>query len=263
MAALAFVSRVRALKRWLHIQSMCQCFSKQNDKWHKRGGCYVVPRCRFLLICNWVPTTINQFSDTILEKLTQMQARNDSASLSLNQGDVQQTPSAEIQLCRNIWLWYRWKIWLWFLPSSWPSSLAHTHTHTHTHRVCTLLLIQPLSLPSALLEEFDLTWESMNSSTQQNAALPQSTGSRQESVLYADASLDMILGELCLWWLLFMWQRYSGKWFASIHLFTNALQQMCSLSQLHSSRIRIFVPDTIFTDKLRFKGRVSNFSKTF
>ncbi len=133
MVALAFVSRVRALKRWLHIQSMCQCFSKQNDKWHKRGGCYVVPRCRFLLICNWVPTTINQFSDTILEKLTQMQARNDSASLSLNQGDVQQTPSAEIQLCRNIWLWYRWKIWLWFLPSSWPSSLAHTHTHTHTY----------------------------------------------------------------------------------------------------------------------------------
>lgn len=77
-----------------------------------------------------------------------------------------------------------------------------THTHTHTH--CMLLLIQSLSLPSALLEEFDLTWESMNSSTQQNAALPQSTGSRQESVLYADASLDMLLDELCLWWLLFM-----------------------------------------------------------
>lgn len=123
-----------------------------------------------------------------------MQARNDfqscSASLSSNPGDEQQTPSAEIQLCRIIWLRYRWKIWLRFLPSSWPSS------HTHTH--CTLLLIQSLSLPSALLEEFDLTWESMNSSTQQNIALPQSTGSRQESVLYADVSLDMLLDELSL-----------------------------------------------------------------
>lgn len=74
---------------------------------------------------------------------------------------------------------------------------GHLHTHTHTAR-CTLLLIQSLSLPSALLEEFDLTWESMNSSTQQNIALPQSTGSRKESVLYADVSLDMLLDELSL-----------------------------------------------------------------
>lgn len=60
---------------------------------------------------------------------------------------------------------------------------GHLYSLTHTHTHCMLLLIQSLSLPSALLEEFDLTWESMNSSTQQNAALPQSTGSRQESVL--------------------------------------------------------------------------------
>lgn len=133
-----------------------------------------------------------------------------------------------------------------------------THTHTHTH--CTLLLIQSLSLPSALLEEFDLTWESMNSSTQQNAALPQSTGSRQESVLYADASLDMLLDELCLLFGYYLCDEdtqgsdspaFSQYIYSQMHY---SSQQMCSPSQLHSSLIRTFVPDTILKDKLRFNA---------
>jgi len=146
----------------------------------------VVPRCRFLLICTLVSTTVNPFSDTILETLKRVQARNVfqscSASLSPNPRDEQQTPSAEIPVVQDHMALISVENMTLVSPIILAIfTLSQTHTHTHTH--CVLLLIQSLSLPNALLEEFDLTWESMNSSTQQNVTLPQSTGSRLKSVL--------------------------------------------------------------------------------
>lgn len=118
------------------------------------------------------------------------------------------------------------------IGGKYDSGFSHHPGHLYSLTDCVLLLIQSLSLPSALLEEFDLTWESMNSSTQQNVTLPQSTGSRQKSVLYADASLDMLLDELRLWWLLFTRMEDTHGSLYTIHLFTNTARQMCCPFQL-------------------------------
>lgn len=99
---------------------------------------YVFPSCRFQLICTLVSTTLNRLSVTVLKSLNRMQARNIfqsyPGSISLNPGDEQQTPSAEIQLCGIIWL----LILVENMTLVSPIILTITHT----------ALIQSLRLPS-------------------------------------------------------------------------------------------------------------------
>jgi len=104
---------------------------------------YVVPRCRFLLICTLVSTTVNPFSDTILETLKRVQARNVfqscSASLSPNPRDEQQTPSAEIPVVQDHMALISVENMTPVSPiilAIFTLSQTHTHTHTHTHTLC-------------------------------------------------------------------------------------------------------------------------------